>query len=156
MPDDVKSLTVPEFVTKDMAEHLHPTRIEPNRLAFPSPFKRWPGKIIVPLYLSAADYHGWWKYAGKGQPDDDERHWAHFEWETRFHIIKAWMIEGLDSDVLKHDPVDLPDNRLIFWILSCTQPSLEEAVNLPNSPGPSKGTRKTSVKQGTARSRKTK
>jgi hypothetical protein len=142
MPDDVEKLIVPKFVTSELEQHLHPERISSNRLAFPSPFEQYPGKVVVSLYLSAQEYHEWWIKAGKGQPEEEERHWSCWEWETRFHLVKAWHIEGLDSEQLKEDPIDLPDNRFIYWILTITQPSLEEAVNLPNSPRPLKGTKK--------------
>jgi hypothetical protein len=134
--EDAK-LEVPESITAFLDPVLKPERISINRLAFPSPFEEYPGKIITPLYLDAGEYHNWWKKAGKGQPDDDERHFLCFEWECRFHLVKKWDMEELDADHLNPDPLTLPDFRIALWLTAVTQPILKEATSLPNLQRPS-------------------
>jgi hypothetical protein len=131
-----RKLTVPS-VFDDLEEHLLPRRPNVNRLVFPSPFKRWSGSVTLPLYLTAAEYNKWWMKAQEGQPEDDERHWALFEWETRFFMAKSWNLKDLDSDQINEDPLNLPDMRLAMWYVEITQPIIKEATNLPNSLAPS-------------------
>lgn len=145
MPND--TMPMPDFLKEyvdttgeKLKEHLYPERTEINRLVFPSPFVEYPGSVTTPVYLSAQQYYEWWQKAGKGQPKDDDRHWSCYEWETRFHLILAYQLKGLDNETFNLDPLTLPDQRLILWIITITQPLLEEAVNLPNSPKPSKRT----------------
>lgn len=144
-------LDLPEFLSKKLPEHLLPTRIDTNRLAFPSPFEAYPGKAITPIYLSAEDYHEWWTRAGGGQPEDDDRHWSFWEWETRFHLVKAWHFESLDSDQLKEDPIGIPDQRFLLWMIQILQPILEEATSVPKSPGPLKNGATKNEKSPTAK-----
>lgn len=129
---------LPAFLTKAISEDLQPTRPAVNRLVFPSPFEEWPGSVLTPVYLSAKEYHQWWSMAGKGQPEDDDRHWLYYEWESRFHIAKNWNLKGLDNDQLQKDPINLPDLRIAMWFVAITQPILNEATLLPNSQRPLK------------------
>jgi len=134
-----ESIELPEFLMA-LPEDLRPTRPKVNRLVFPSPLKEWPGTVTTACYLSAEEYHVWWTNSGDGQPEDDKRHWAYFDWETRFHFAKAWAIEGLDNDQLKTDPKDIPDTRLIIWYVTVTNTIIQEATLLPNSRRPSSET----------------
>lgn len=144
-----KDLELPAFLNA-LSEDLRPTRPEVNRLVFPSPFEEWPGIVLTPCYLSASEYHEWWTQAGKGQPEDDDRHWLYYEWETRFHLAKSWRLEGLDSDQLQKDPVNLPDLRIAMWFVAITQLMVSEATTLPNSPRPLNDTEIMSGKLPTA------
>ena len=138
MPKESKSLELPEFL-KALPEDLLPIRTSVNRLVFPSPLAEWPGTVTTPCYLSADEYLTWWLNVGDGQPEDDPRHWAYYDWETRFHLAKKWDMENLDSDQLKVDPIDLPDTRIILWFITITNTIIQEATMLPNSPRPSSG-----------------
>lgn len=131
-----ESHDLPEFL-KELSEDLRPVRISVNRLVFTSPLIEWPGKVTTPCYLNAKEYHQWWTGVGEGQPEDDPRHWAYFDWETRFHLAKAWNMENLDSDQLKENPEDLPDLRIAIWFIQVTNLIIQEATLLPNSPRPS-------------------
>lgn len=130
-----ESLELPRFVM-ELSEDLRPTRPSVNRLVFPSPLEEWPGTVITSCFLSAEEYHIWWTSVGDGQPEDDPRHWAYFDWETRFHFAKGWNIEGLDSDQLKKDPIDIPDTRFVVWFVTITNAIIQEATLLPNSQRP--------------------
>lgn len=140
-----RMLDLPEEISAAYPDNIRPKRIETNRLAHTSPFVEFPGEIITPLSMSAEDYHEWWTQAGDGQPDDDNRHWAFFEWETRFHLVKKWDLKTeagnhLDSDVLDKNPIKLPDMRLISWMVAILQPVISNSVSLPNLPRPSNDT----------------
>ena len=130
-----KSLELPEFL-QALPEDLHPKRPSVNRLVFTSPLEEWPGTVTTSCFLNAEEYHVWWTASGDGQPEEDKRHWAFFDWETRFHFAKAWNIEGLDNEIIKKDPVDIPDMRFIMWFVTITNAIIQEATLLPNSPGP--------------------
>lgn len=130
-----ESLELPRYV-EALPEDLRPERPSVNRLVFTSPLKEWPGTVTTACFLNAQEYHTWWTSVGDGQPDDDPRHWAYFDWETRFHFAKAWNIEGLDNDQLKPDPIDIPDTRFVVWFITITNAIIQEATLLPNSQRP--------------------
>lgn len=135
MPES-ESLELPEFL-KVLPEDLRPTRPSVNRLVFPSPLEEYPGTVTLPCYLSAEEYHVWWTSVGDGQPEDDKRNWAFYDWETRFHFAKGWNIEGMDGDQIKKDPVGIKDMRFIMWFITITNLIIQEATLLPNLPRPS-------------------
>lgn len=138
-----KSIALPEELEKAYEEEgLKPKRIAQNQLLHTSPIPEYPGEVITPMSLSAKDYDEWWVKSSDGQPEDDKRHWSFFEWETRFHLIKKWSFksDNLTTDILKTDPIDLPDTRIITWLLALTQPILMFSVSLPNLRGPSSDT----------------
>ena len=133
-----KDIALPTELEKAYPEGLRPKRIAQNQLLHTSPFAEYPGEIITTMSLSAIDYDEWWKAVGDGQDEEDKRHWSFFEWETRFHLVKKWSFKDdlLTTDVIKKDPIDIPDTRIINWIIAITQPILTFSVSLPNSQGP--------------------
>lgn len=160
MPDNTE-LETPDFLKEyvdatgeKLDEHLYPERTEVNRLVFPSPFLEYPGNVTTPVYLSARQYYKWWQKAGRDQPKDDDRHWSNWEYENRFHLILTYTLEGLDNENFNEDPLALPDQRIITWILTITQPLLEEAVNLPNLPKQPKGSTSRTRKSRPVRGKK--
>lgn len=148
-----RKLELPDFL-EVLPENLRPTRPEVNRLVFPSPLAEWPGTVTTPCYLSAAEYHEFWSMYGKGQPEGDDRHWAYFDWETRFHLAKAWNLKGLDNDQLQQDPINTPDLRIVLWFLQITQAIINEATQVPNSQRPSNATKTTLKKRTPANEKK--
>lgn len=133
-----KNIPLPEEFAKQYPPAYMPRRIGNNLLAHTSPFEEYPGEILTPMSLDALDYDQWWKGAGNGQDDNDNRHWSFFEWETRFHIIKKWSLKNdeLTNDVITKDPIKMPDTRLLNWIISVTQPIIAFSVSIPNWQGP--------------------
>ena len=136
-----KTFELPEDLAKAYPDSIRPKRVAVNRLAHTCPLLEYTGTILTPMSLSAPDYNDWWTKAGKGQPDDDDRHWSIFEWETRFHIVKQWDLqdlnkEVLDNEVIQADPLTLPDMRLVTWVIAVTQPIIAFSVSLPNLQGP--------------------
>ena len=133
-----KTFELPNELAKAYPDGLEPERIGNNLLKHTCPIPEYPGSVTTAMSFSAIDFNNWWEKAGDGQKDDDKRHWAIFEWETRFHFIKAWEFKDVEitNDIIKADPIDVPDMRIVNWFVVVTQPLVSFSVSLPNSPGP--------------------
>ena len=120
-------------------EAYKPTEIQGrNRFIFPTPFEEYPGEVSVVKLISAPDYQIFWSMAREGQPDDDERHWSQWVWESRFHLAKNWALSNVETSEITKDGKLLPDQRIAIWFATITQLIVQNATSLPNWQGLSK------------------
>jgi hypothetical protein len=138
-PNSQSDLDIPEDYHK-WPDAYRPKRVKNNRLQFPSPFAKYPGHVILPIHLSASEYQEWWEQSSQNQDEDDNRHWSLWTWETRFHLLKSWHFENIESSLFVKNPIGLPDQRLLIWFTVITQPIINNATHLPNWPEPSSDT----------------
>lgn len=120
-----------------MAEKEKPAPFN-NRQEIKSPLTHWPGYIVLPVELSPVDFSRYWETYQKQTDDPSEkRHETIRAWESRFHIVKDWKIEGLRSEQVAGDGMAFPSLKLMVWVVQQINDLIIHSLSLPNSPAPS-------------------
>lgn len=109
------------------------TIIDGNKIKYPSPFPEYPGHIILPNLLSAAQFDAWWKKVNE-TPDDaeDEIPWARLVWMQRYPWIIDLKLEGVPSKDIEETGLKLPDHRILTWFALLTERTVKQSLSLPN------------------------
>ena len=105
-----------------------------------SPFKEYPGHMILPTMLDADDFNTWWIRVNEIEEDEtieDFRNDLFLMWQARFHIIKEFTLKlGKDENGKPYEfektGLMLPSPLIAVWFIEETKELLAQASNLKN------------------------
>jgi hypothetical protein len=117
-----------------------------NEKRVDSPLSLWPGYIVLPVEISAAQFDTYWRKlkeqevqeeADREAGNDDPTHQIYKAWATRYHIIQDWKIEGLKAADVDETGLKLPSTKIMLWAIHEANVLINDAWSLPKSPAPS-------------------
>lgn len=98
-----------------------------------SPFKEFPGEIVVPDILDADDFNQWWTRVDEIELDEEEtRHDCFLVWDARFHLIKESTLDLGQGYEIERTGLKLPTPLIAIWFAQETNDLIKNATDLKN------------------------
>lgn len=111
-----------------------------NEQRIESPYQEWPGYIVVPKELTAAQFAEYWRIRLEQDEKGDKRPDELRSFSSRQHMVLDWKIDGLKTSDVTPDGLNLPSIRIALFVIAATQQLIRDATSLPNLRGPSSDT----------------
>lgn len=117
-----------------------------NEQRVDSPLALWPGYIILPVEIAAAQFDTYWRKlkeqeAAEGEGKGDSGLNDFFRaWQSRWHIVLDWKLDGVKTSQIDETGQQLPSTKIVAWVIHETNKLLNAAWSLPKLPAPSNDT----------------